>query len=467
MLKRISRVLDAPRPSAEETKPSAQLLEVPTGIKELSPVMTQSDSVQPHISSISLAIAPVSSVPAIRAENLGDIEVHADNVDALAELKTDNLSPIQTPPGRSGKHRISMYLNPFASRSSAKVSASRTPPHDLTTLPTSVPIADSIEPETLSEQVTACVETKSPKKKLSKKQRHSEISNTAAIISNILSGTPFSPYVAPTNPNIRAKQLATTQTKIAPELLHEEKANKVISEVRRLSPLARPSTMGSLLGSRSNVDLNVSSLSLSSPVQPPPAMHAVCLDSTDEKAEVEVFSELATSTKSAAAISPHSVGISRTAIAVDTDTLANVLGKINIVNFLKLDPIAANPTRSTFSEQPDLEVLPPKRPLELGDAGRDATLSGAMPSPATVIDGVNDMATTLLALGLGNPNVLAQPGAPKIDELLPDHASVYPPTDRMTVITCEYKCGESDCLSWSTHYNPRRSTNADWYSNLF
>ncbi|KAF8313095.1 hypothetical protein DL93DRAFT_2203778 [Clavulina sp. PMI_390] len=294
-----------------------------------------------------------------------------------------------------------MYLNPFSSRSSAKINASH---KELDSLPTNIPIADD-EIEEGHQEVL--VEPQAPKQKLSKSNKKKKgadaapvVSPTAVTIQNLLSGDVATTTTSLGKPSSRTKALTTAQTRIAPELLHEDKANKVISEVRQLSPLSP------LQERKATPATPQSALAATPSAKQPPAVHAVCLDATDEEVAEKVFTHL------------------------------------NIIPFLHVDPAKALSTLTSLVTVSPVspQILPPNAPVTLPDAGELAMLAGAVPSPQTIVDGVNDVATTLIALGLGDPEALyATSGTPPdLSKWLPDHKGVYPPKDRMSILTCEW-----------------------------
>ncbi|KAF8315979.1 uncharacterized protein EI90DRAFT_297170 [Cantharellus anzutake] len=61
---------------------------------------------------------------------------------------------------------------------------------------------------------------------------------------------------------------------------------------------------------------------------------------------------------------------------------------------------------------------------------------GAIPSPQTILGGMNDVSAQLLAMGLGGPS--ESPGDVAFQGLLPNHKGIYPPTDRLSVFTYWY-----------------------------
>jgi hypothetical protein len=195
---------------------------------------------------------------------------------------------------------------------------------------------------------------------------------------------------------------------------------------------------------------------------------------TDEEADKSIFSAPSTDNT----ISPLPVSLSQTLAAKpnattmssDLESLERIIRQVKLVNVLKttasvelsIAPLipSANSnvvTVSTLAVPSNLATTAkePSPPVEgsithsIEEAGRDATLLGAIPSPAEVVSGVDDVAAQLIAMGLGDPvdffgtggKQVIGPGGiavPDIDKLLPRHTGIYPPTDRMSVFTCKY-----------------------------
>lgn len=316
------------------------------------------------------------------------------------------------------------YLNPFASRSKAAL--------EPTPGPTLSDVTNSAESHSPVSEKRA--EDAKPKKKLSKRQA-APPPPTSTSLKNLLSGTPVSHPSSGTTPADlhRAKKVASSQARLVPLLLHEEEANRLIVEVRQLSPVAHyfPPSLAA-----SSPNLNAAGVE-SSRLAHPPAVRAVCLAQTDEETDALFLSKIPTTSPSSA---PDS---SAATIATNIDTLAQTLSQIKLINFLQFrpHPHSASETSPLDSEDssssPDIAPIPPKIGEPSAASALDATLLGAIPSPRTVEKGVDEMAKQMIALGLGNPSALLGPSAPKLEDLLPSHAGVYPPEDRMSVITCE------------------------------
>lgn len=126
-------------------------------------------------------------------------------------------------------------------------------------------------------------------------------------------------------------------------------------------------------------------------------IHAVCLDTTDLEAEDRHFSRL---------IETHSATESIAVANVATASIANLtkmFKDMHVVNLIT---------------SPDFGLGQP------GDGS--GILSGAIPTAETVINGIQLLTPQLMALGYATGKAV-----------LPDHTGVYPPTDRMSVLTCK------------------------------
>lgn len=186
--------------------------------------------------------------------------------------------------------------------------------------------------------------------------------------------------IAPTNSKTQPVSRAQL-TKIKSELMNPKSANLLIAKLRAL-----PTPEGPIEEKG---------------VQVPPALaksgipiHAVCLESTEAEVQDKHFSKLE-------------------AASVATASLAGLTALFNELHIVNL--LAA----------PDLGLGQP------GDG--EGLLAGAVPTAETVIEGAVKLTPQLMALGYATGKAI-----------LPDHAGVHPPTDRMSVLT--YWWGLELCL---------------------
>lgn len=236
-----------------------------------------------------------------------------------------------------------------------------------------------------------------------------EAFSSAIVLRTLIIGPTFTP--APSTIPQRKVKISSSKSmstqplpdlkKVKGQLLDTKSANAIISQLRRLPVPDDPSF---------HACRHPSSDSL---VTPPHAggapIHAVCLPCTDEEAEKIYFSRLRTghnlstlpqlSPDAKSTGSPPSVGVQSLA------SLVSVLKDLHLVSLV---------------ESPDLGF---GQPVRDGDSG---FLSGSVPSPETVANGFEQITEQLMNLGFATSKAFA-----------PNHTGIYPPTDRMSVLTCE------------------------------
>lgn len=164
--------------------------------------------------------------------------------------------------------------------------------------------------------------------------------------------------------------------KIKSQLLQPKSANKVIAQLRALSV---PSAEGEHPSTGKSSGL----------------IHAVCLEHTDAEEHELHFSKFERS-----APSPTQLFLKISSVPVEE--LVSIFSEMRIVSLL---------------EAPDLGFGQP------GDG--DGILAGAVPTAETVIKGIQQLTPQLMALGYATGKAV-----------IPDHTGIYPPTDRMSVLTC-------------------------------
>lgn len=127
-------------------------------------------------------------------------------------------------------------------------------------------------------------------------------------------------------------------------------------------------------------------------------IHAVCLSHTDAEEDALHFTKLSKE---------------------DTIRIASSVSDVSPPQSSALDRIAA-----AFNDVHVIDLVKPKD-LGLGQpASSPGLLAGALPTPGTVIEGVKQITPELMALGYATGHLLQ-----------PDHSGIYPPTDRMSVLT--------------------------------
>ncbi|GBE81191.1 hypothetical protein SCP_0309180 [Sparassis crispa] len=192
------------------------------------------------------------------------------------------------------------------------------------------------------------------------------------------------------------KSNAAELEKAKAQLLQPKTANKVIEQLRQL-----PS-------SDEAVGTTPSGEAVAAPPKGP--IHAVCLLYTDKEAHEKHFAKLVQSMPStegaetAPAATVERVHVESQEIAsvvtAPLTQLRMVFSEINVESLMQMD-------------------------LGIGEPGDGpGILSGAVPTAETIINGVEQITPQLMALGYATGKAV-----------LPDHTGIYPPTDRMSVIT--------------------------------
>ena len=234
------------------------------------------------------------------------------------------------------------------------------------------------------------------------------------VTSTAASVTTFSKKpIQPSKPKPAGPQ---TIQKVQNQLLTPREANKVIAKLRTINP--------------------------EEPPNPPPhkqpqlqhahprkagerPIHAVCLDCTDDEADKYHFSSLATTpevemrnAREGPAPSPKP---SETSFAfADITTIVPVLRSMKLVTLVTTPDLG-------FGQPPDSPGL----------------LAGSVPSVQAFAEGLQEVTGQLMALGFATSKVV-----------FPNHSGVYPPTDRMSVLTC---MSTPPCLCFVV------DTLADWW----
>jgi hypothetical protein len=192
-------------------------------------------------------------------------------------------------------------------------------------------------------------------------------------------------------------RISSTQLKnVKAQLLKPKLAAKVIAELRALPALA-----------------NSAASHASSPIQ------AVCLPYTDEEADQQYLSSLRNLKQLPLSPPPPTTTTTTTRAAEVTATTTSTLGS---------SPALGATIESVAEAFRNLQVVNLlKAPdLGLGQPGDGpGLLAGALPTAETVINGVVQITPQLMALGYATGKAI-----------IPDHHGIYPPTDRISVLTC-------------------------------
>ncbi|KAL5507094.1 hypothetical protein ACEPAH_6550 [Sanghuangporus vaninii] len=173
-------------------------------------------------------------------------------------------------------------------------------------------------------------------------------------------------------------------TRIKSDLMKPKSANKLIKKLREL-PVPEEHDK--------DTEVEVSAFAVPSKAGSAP-IHAVCLESTESDIQSKHFSKLK----------------EQSVISAGVDALSSLFAELHIVDLLAA---------------PDLGLGQP------GDG--EGLLAGAIPTAETVIEGAAKLTPQLMALGFATGKAI-----------FPDHSTVHPPTDRMSVLT--YWWGLELCL---------------------
>lgn len=179
--------------------------------------------------------------------------------------------------------------------------------------------------------------------------------------------------------------------KVNGQMLTPDKANKVIAKLRTLPVPDGPEIPGvEFAGER-----------IVSHAEGP--IHAVCLDCTEEEAEKYHFSHLAGSSDKK---------FKTEAVTGDPPSIASA-------NLATLIPVLREMRIITLVTSPDLGFSQP--------LGGEGLLAGAIPSAENTGTGMLEITSQILALGFATSNAI-----------YPNHSGIYPPTDRMSVLSCKF-----------------------------
>ncbi|KAH7339538.1 hypothetical protein B0J17DRAFT_716549 [Rhizoctonia solani] len=215
--------------------------------------------------------------------------------------------------------------------------------------------------------------------------------------------------------------------KVNQQLLEPDEANQVIAALRELPPPDLPPAAahtvetvrkkkGWVFGragtSREDERQDFSKESAGTVAMP---IHGCCLDITDEEAQGKHFSKL---TGSAFAGSAAGTEANANTGSADLSSLIPMLKNLRLVN-LQASPDLSSVNAASFSAQmsaPDLGFGQ--------NADKDGLLAGSVPTPGSLVDGMEKVGQTLMSLGFATTQAV-----------LPSHVGIHPPKDRMSVLT--------------------------------
>ncbi|KAI0821655.1 hypothetical protein BC628DRAFT_1523397 [Trametes gibbosa] len=233
---------------------------------------------------------------------------------------------------------------------------------------------------------------------------------SALVVRELIVGPFATPTVAlPKGTKVSAPGVTSFQRmqKVKTQLLEPKTAQKVISQLRQLPTTDEPIVIG-----KTRTGESVTSL-------PRGPIHAVCLPYTDADAHEMRFSKLdklgaLQSPASSPAASPNAK--ERSLQLSTVSSAAAEIASVTATSLAKLKEVLDDLNIVSLMTAPDMGLGHP--------ADHPGLLSGALPSTDAIVNGIEEMTPQLLALGYATGK-----------SVLPSHAGVYPPTDRMSVIT--------------------------------
>ncbi|KAH9176417.1 hypothetical protein EDB89DRAFT_1903203 [Lactarius sanguifluus] len=208
---------------------------------------------------------------------------------------------------------------------------------------------------------------------------------SALVLRSLIVGQNSGDNSAAPQARVSRAQLDSVKT----QLLKPKTANKVIAQLRALPALPDSASQTS------------------------PPILAVCLPYTDEEANEKHFSQLRDVEHTNERTKDRAFRLPTVASAT-VDSITEVLKGLHII--------------SLFTA-PDLGLGQP------GDG--PGLLAGAVPTAETVISGIVQITPQLMALGYATGR-----------NIIPDHAGLYPPVDRISVLTCIASFSSSSRENW-------------------
>ncbi|CUA66901.1 Titin [Rhizoctonia solani] len=199
---------------------------------------------------------------------------------------------------------------------------------------------------------------------------------------------------------------AAALRKVNQKLLEPGEANRVIAALRELPPPDLPPATAQTVetvrkkkgvfgrGTSRDDERPESPQGSAGTVAMP--IHGCCLDITDEGAEEKHFSKL--------------TGSARAGSAAGTEPSANT-GSADLSSLI---PMLKNLRLVNLQASPDLS----------SSADKDGPLAGSVPTPGSLVDGMEKVGQTLMSLGFATTQAV-----------LPSHVGIHPPNDRMSVLT--------------------------------
>ena len=191
-------------------------------------------------------------------------------------------------------------------------------------------------------------------------------------------------------------------------LLEPREAQRLIAQLRQL-----PSSDVPVVAGRTAAGEEVR-------VLPRGPIHAVCLSCPDEEAHEKHFAKLdrvgvpAPSPDTSPKAKQRSLDLS----AVSSKAVDGI-ASVTTSSFEKIKAVLGDLDVVSLIAVPDLGIGQP--------VGSPGLLAGAVPTAKAVMQGVEELTPQLMTLGYATGK-----------SIVPSHEGVYPPTDRMSVLTCKH-----------------------------
>lgn len=257
----------------------------------------------------------------------------------------------------------------------------------------------------------------------------------AQLLRSIIIGTPPTPelsYGSSTSPPskfplIKSHSKPPDLKKLKSELLKPKEANRLIHEIRNMP--TPDTSKGVLHGTLRGLNGKIVEQDITVVPTGKMPIHAVCLDCTDEEADRLHFSFLKSSAQPQTTVfsltptiaqDPSPVaGIGSSAAATPSIAQADLSSVIPVLKNLKLVDLVSQSVDIIGTPEDDFGFG--KRVEEKNNG----VLAGAVPSSATVAEGIIQVGQELLNLGFATSSAV----------LPTNHEGIYPPTDRLSCLT--------------------------------
>ncbi|KAF8757058.1 hypothetical protein RHS01_03927 [Rhizoctonia solani] len=225
----------------------------------------------------------------------------------------------------------------------------------------------------------------------------------------------------------KSTSATTALRKVNQQLLEPEEANRVIAALRELPPPDLPPTAAQTVesvrkkkgwafgrGGTSREEERQEHKESTGTVAMP--IHGCCLDITDEEADEKHFSKLTGSAFAGSTAGTEEANANTG--SADLSSLIPMLKNLRLVN------LHASPDLSSVNAA-SLSAHMSTPDLGFGQAAdKDGPLAGSVPTPGSLVDGMEKVGQTLMSLGFATTQAV-----------LPSHVGIHPPKDRMSVLT--------------------------------